>query len=102
MDIQIIGEMKKIWDWIVSIPKDKLLHDYCAELIAMFAFAILFRFGVSKWWCLGVSNAIAFAALILKEIYDSRHEGQSVEIKDVLWGAFGILKWDIAALIMFL
>lgn len=94
--------LKKIWNWIVSIPKDKLLHDYASLLIAMFSYAILFRIGVPKWWCFGTANALALAALIAKEIYDSKHEGHSVEFKDILWGCFGILKWDAAALIMFL
>ena len=92
--------LKQIWNWIVSIPQDKLLHDYAALLIAMFSYAVLFRFGVPKWWCFGISNALALAALIGKEIYDSKHAGHDVEIADVLWGCFGILKWDIAALIM--
>jgi hypothetical protein len=98
----IVSAMKAVWNWIVSIPKDKLLHDYAALLIAMFSYAILFRFGVPKWWRFGFSNAIALAVLIYKEIRDSKHEGHSVEIMDIVWGCFGILKWDAAALIMFL
>lgn len=94
--------IKRIYNWIVSIPKDKLLHDYAGELIAMFSFAILFRF-LPFWWVFGISNAIALLFLIGKEIYDSKHHGeQSAEIADILWGIFGAVKWDIAALILFL
>ena len=94
--------IEKIIQWIASIPHDKLLHDYAGELIGMFSFAVLFRF-IPFWWVFGISNLITLLFLIGKEIYDSKHKKEhSVEIADILWGAFGLLKWDIAAFIMFL
>lgn len=93
--------IKKIWNWIVSIPQDKLLHDYAGLLIAMFVFAICYRF-CPVLTAGAISNSVALFVLIGKEIYDSRHEGHTVEAKDILWGCFGILKFDLAALIMFI
>lgn len=93
--------IKKIWNWIVSIPKDKLLHDYAAALITLFLFAILYRFTVPFWVSFWISSAVALAALIGKEVYDYlRPEGHSVEICDILYGCFGIIKIDLALIIM--
>lgn len=100
---------KKIWNWIISIPQDKLLHDYAGALINLFTFSIFFRilgWMIVKpfWWAFLIGNVIALLALIGKEIYDSKHkeEGHSVEWKDILYGVFGIVKIDIALLIMLL
>lgn len=94
--------IKKIWNWIVSIPQDKLLHDYAAALICMFFFAICYRF-CPVWLCFVLADIIAIVALVLKELYDFKHqeEGHSFEIADLFWGCFGILKVNIAFLIMF-
>ena len=91
--------IKKILDFIASIPKDKLLHDYAGLLIAMFVFAISYRF-CPVWLCFVLSNILSVAALGLKELYDAHHEG-TVEFADFLWGIFGVVKFDLAMLIMF-
>lgn len=92
--------IKKIWNWIVSIPQDKLLHDYVAALICLFSFAILFRCTVPFWWCVLVADTLAIAALVAKEIYDHiKKEGHSVEFADIMWGLFGIAKMNLALII---
>ena len=93
--------LKAIWNWIVSIPQDKLLHDYAGALICLFSFAILFRCTVPFWWCVLIADIITIAALICKEVYDyKKKEGHSVELADVLWGLFGMVKMNIAVMIM--
>lgn len=97
----MINFLKKIWAWIVSIPQDKLLHDYCAALIFLFVFAILYRCMVPFWWAVLIAGAVALLALIGKEIYDYiKKEGHSVELADILWGLFGIAKIILALIIM--
>lgn len=92
--------IKKIWNWIVSIPQDKLLHDYCAALICLFCFAILYRCTVPFWWGILIADILAFLALVAKEVYDHfKKEGHSVEIKDILWGLFGVAKINLALII---
>ena len=99
--------IKKIWNWIVSIPKDKLLHDYAGALINLFVFALAFRLiglVIPKplWWAFAIGNVVAIGALVIKEIYDAKHkeEGHSFEWKDILYGLFGVLKIDLAIIIM--
>ena len=90
----------KIWNWIVSIPKDKLLHDYAGELIALYTFAVVFLVG-SYWCAFIVANAVAVLALLGKGLYDYLHpESQSVELADFAYGVFGILKTDVALLLI--
>ena len=97
----MINFLKKIWAWIVSIPQDKLLHDYCAALICLFVFAILYRCTVPFGWAVLIAGAVALLALIGKEIYDHiKKEGHSVELADILWGLFGIAKIILAMIIM--
>ena len=97
----MINFLKKIWAWIVSIPQDKLLHDYCAALICLFVFAILYRCMVPFWWAVLIAGAVALLAIIGKEIYDYiKKEGHSVELADILWGLFGLATIILALIIM--
>lgn len=96
----MIEFLKKIWSWIVSIPQDKLLHDYAGALVTLFGFAVVFTFA-PFWWAFGIGNVLAVAALVAKEVYDWKHpEGHSVEWKDLAWGLFGVLKVDAALLLI--
>lgn len=101
--------MRKIWNWIVSIPKDKLLHAYAGTLAVLYSMAaVLFVFGVLSlfgiyrsvfpvyWWVLAFADIVAVCALILKELYDAEHpDGHSVETGDIVFGLGGILLADI-------
>lgn len=95
----MIEILKKIWAWVVSIPQDKLLHDYAGALITLFGFVVAFLL-LPFWWAFGVADLLAVVALVCKEWFDSRHEGHSVELADVLWGLFGMGKVDLALLIL--
>ncbi len=97
----MIDFLKKVWSWIVNIPKDKLLHDYAGALIGLFGFAIAFIF-TSYWWAFLVGNALAVFCLVAKEIYDvfMEGEGHSAELADIGFGLFGLAKVDLALLLM--
>ena len=90
---------EKIFSWVVSIPQDKLLHDYAAALVTLYAFVVAARL-LPFWWAFGLASLLALAVLIAKECYDSRHAGHSVELSDIAWGVFGIVKVDLALLIL--
>ena len=86
----------KIWAWITSRPADKLLHDYAGALITLYAFVLSFLF-LSFWPSAIVANVLAVLALVGKEAYDYFHsDTQSVEMADIAYGLFGIMKVDVA------
>lgn len=92
----------KIWNWIVSIPKDKLLHDYAGDLIATYSFVICLLF-LAFWPAAIIANVLAVLALLGKGVYDYFHPAtQSVEIADFLYGVFGVIKFDIALVILYI
>ena len=96
----MIEILKKIWAWVVSIPQDKLLHDYAGALVCLYGFAVVFTFA-PFWWAFCIGNLLAVAALGLKEWYDWKHpEGHSVEWKDVAFGLFGVAKVDLSLLLI--
>lgn len=90
----------KIWNWIVTRQADKLLHDYAGALIALYSFVVLFLF-MNFWLAFVLANAIAFVALVLKEVYDHiKGNGHSVEIADIGYGVFGMFKIDVALIVL--
>lgn len=95
--------IKRIWDWIVSVPKDKLLH-FIFGLLAMLFGCALFSLFCPNWIALIAGNALGLLVLILKEVYDWRNqEEHTVEFMDIIAGVVGMLIADIPlALIMFL
>lgn len=96
----MIEFLKKIWAWVVSIPQDKLLHDYAGALICLYTFALVKIF-VPYWPSLVIANVVALCGLVGKEIYDHFHpEEHSTECKDILFGMFGMAKVDVALLLL--
>ena len=89
--------IKKIWNWIVSIPHDKLLHLLGGLLVNAYSFGVAYRV-IPFWWSILVGLVVALVVLIGKEVYDSKHGG-SVEIADVLYGLGGVLLIDLALII---
>ena len=92
--------LRKAWNWLVSIPQDKLLHDYAGNLICIYFFAV-FAIFMRYWNAMAVANIVAVLVLICKEIYDKLHpETHTAECADVAYGLFGVLKADIAILLL--
>lgn len=92
--------LKKLWNWVISITADKLLHDYVAALITLYAFVLLYII-CPFWTAFALADAVAVLALLGKELYDYlKPEGHTVEAADVAYGLFGILKVDVALIIL--
>lgn len=91
--------LKAIWKFIISIPADKWMHFVAGAFIALFVFAP-FTHCLSKYVALAIGNAASVVALVLKEVYDSKHEGHTVEMLDVVAGLCGMVLVDIAVLLM--
>ena len=68
--------MKKIYDFIVSIPKDKLLHMLVEMLITMVTILVFKICGLGMDAC-AYGWAVGFAFGISKELYDEKKKGIS-------------------------
>lgn len=69
--------MKKIYQLIVSIPQDKLLHIIAGMLIAMVCMRIFTLLQIfSGWEARLLAMAIVVVVGALREIYNMRHGGK--------------------------
>lgn len=91
--------LKKIWNFICSIPSDKLLHFIAGLLINLFVVALMTKCA-PVWLSFLVGNVITVSILALKEYYDSKHKEHSVELWDFLYGCIGALIADVGLLIV--
>ena len=93
--------MRKIWEFIVSIPADKWMHFCAGAGVDLYSFAIFKRF-CPFWLAIVIALVISLGVLIAKEVYDSKHkeEGHSVEVMDIVAGLIGIVLVDLAMLII--
>ena len=94
--------LHKIWDFVVNIPKDKLLHYIMGLILLEYSFAPLCRIA-PIWLAMVIANMFALVVLFLKELYDFKHpESHSVEVMDIVYGMAGIITGDIALLIQYI
>ena len=69
--------MKKIWEWLISWPKDKVLHFALSMIVALVAAVVAHVCGAEKYTVLAVGWFAGFFAGFGKEIYDEVHSGSS-------------------------
>lgn len=70
-----ITEMKKIIDFIVSIPHDKLLHILAGIVIAMVVLRVVSFVGVTGMIARMIAIVVVIAAGLLREFYNKKHGG---------------------------
>lgn len=68
--------MKRIFDFIVSIPQDKLLHIWAGMVIALVTMRILSITPVSGWFARLVTLIAVIIAGGCREWYNKRHGGK--------------------------
>lgn len=92
--------MKKIWNWLTNLPKDKILHDDICTTISLIA-ACICRLLISKEWYIIFVFAwiIGFIFAIGKKIYD---EWKSKGADESDWAAdiVGITRGSLFSLIL--
>ena len=83
--------IQKIFNAVVEIEKDKLLH-YIFGLLLVEVMCVVIK--VSHHLSYGgiiIIAIISIAIVYLKELYDEVHKGYSYEIKDIIYGIAGTL-----------
>lgn len=74
--------MKKIFDFIVSIPHDKLLHNWAGMLIALVALRLLAFICIDGFFARVIAMVAVVVAAVWREIYNKRN-GDVFDKKDL-------------------
>ena len=95
--------MRKIWNFIINIPKDKLLHLLAGLLVSLYVLAVA-SFFLLKAGAVAFADVVTFLVLLGKEIYDlfSESKGHSFEWADVVYGLVGVGLGNIPAILLLL
>lgn len=80
--------MKKIFDFIVSIPHDKLLHNWAGMLIALVALRLLAFICIDGFFARVIAMVAVVVAAVWREIYNKRNGGV-FDKKDMLYTVAG-------------
>ena len=80
--------MKKIIQFIVTIPHDKLLHIMAGFIIAMSVLRIIAFTDISGFLARAIALLVVIVAGILREIYNKNHGGV-FDKKDLFATIFG-------------
>jgi VanZ family protein len=79
--------LKSIYNWIVNVEKDKLLHYTISLILALTIYSIASKITHSKASAIGISWFVSFIIGIAKEAYDEYKHHNAEEgdwIADVL------------------
>ena len=92
--------MKKIWNWLVSLDKDKILHDDIVFTISLLAACICKLFISKQWDKITVCAFFAgFVAGVGKEVYDEwKYKG--ADEKDWAADICGLVRGTLFAFIL--
>ena len=82
--------MKKLYNKLVNIDKDHLLHVMCCACIAQLTGGILSLTGMALAPAAGIGLAAGVTVQFLKEIYDQfKKDSTGFDPKDMAFGIFG-------------
>jgi len=83
--------IKKIFNKVINIEKDKLLH-YLFGLLIMGTVCVIMNRVINLSYG-GVIIAVIFSTINvwLKEVYDESHRGHTYELEDIVYGFAGII-----------
>lgn len=92
--------LKSIYNWIVNVEKDKLLHFIVMFIITLTVYTICSKITHSKVSSIGVSWFVSFVIGIAKEAYDE-HKHHNAEEGDWIADMVGCVSALTYCLVMF-
>ena len=91
MFVQMKKILSKLFNAIVGVAKDKLLHFICGLLITQIVIAVVSAIFNPSYGVAIIGLIVGVVAGIIKEIYDNYHEGHSVQFSDFIATSVGAL-----------
>lgn len=83
--------IQKVFNAVVEIEKDKLLHYIFGLLLVEVMCAVIKVSHHLSYGGIIIITIISIAIVYLKELYDEVHKGHSYEVKDLIYGIAGTL-----------
>ena len=83
--------LNKLFNAIIGVSKDKLLHFICSLLITQIVIAVVSTIFNPSYGVAIIGLIVGVVAGIIKEIYDNNHEGHSIQFNDFIASFIGAL-----------
>lgn len=91
MFVQMKKILSKLFNAIIGVSKDKLLHFICSLLITQIVIAVVSTIFNPSYGVAIIGLIIGVIAGIIKEIYDNNHKGHSIQFSDFIASFIGAL-----------
>ena len=91
MFVQMKKILSKLFNAIIGVSKDKLLHFICGLLITEIVITVVSAIFNPSYGVAIIGSIIGVVAGIIKEIYYNNHEGHSIQFSDFIANFIGAL-----------
>ena len=91
MFVQMKKILSKLFNAIIRVSKDKLLHFICSLLITQIVIAVVSAIFKPAYGVAIIGLIVGVVAGIIKEIYYNNHERHSIQFNDFIANFIGAL-----------
>ena len=94
--------LSKLFNVIIGVSKDKLLHFICGLLVTQIVIAVVSAIFNPSYGVAIIGLIVGVVAGIIKEIYDNNHERHSIQFNDFIANFIGALSGFVLMVIAIL
>ena len=94
--------LSKLFNAIIEVSKDKLLHFICGLIITEIVIAVVSTIFNPSYGVAIIGLIVGVVAGIIKEIYDNNHERHSIQFNDFIANFIGALSGFVLMVIAIL
>ena len=102
MFVQMKKILSKLFNVIIGVSKDKLLHFIFSLLITQIVIAVVSAIFNPSYGVAIIGLIVGVVAGIIKEIYDNNHERHSIQFNDFIANFIGALSGFVLMVIAIL
>ena len=94
--------LSKLFNAIIGVTTDKLLHFICSLLITQIVIAVVSTIFNPSYGVAVIGLIVGVIAGIIKEIYYNNHEGHSIQFSDFIASFIGALSGFVLMIVAIL
>ena len=102
MFVQMKKILSKLFNAIIEVSKDKLLHFICGLIITQIVIVVVSAIFNPSYGVAIIGLIVGIVAGIIKEIYDNNHERHSIQFNDFIANFIGALSGFVLMVIAIL